>query len=242
MKLNETFENYIIFNKLKNYIITNKNYNNILQNNNINKINKKEKKESNNFKSYLIYPKQYDKLFWCFYIMHNGVDEYKNIDNKHFVIEKEIKLDFVHTIRENSSLLKENKIKKIETELDIANSRQISINSFRALCLYHHINVIVLCNNIYYEFMSNNDSPINIIDISSNFIGCKPNVDSLLLNNLTANKICVDNPNRPLRTLSFYKMNDLHDYCKRLNIQYVYSNGKSKKKQELYDEIKELLI
>lgn len=242
MKLNETYNNYIIFNKLKNYIITNKTSNNIVQSVVNNKINIKKEPNKNNFKSYLTYPKQFDKLFWCFYIIHNGIEKYNNIDNKHFVIEKEFKINFVETIRNNPSLLKDNKIKKIETELDIANSRQITINSFHALCLYHHLNVIVLCKNIYYEFISNNESPTSIIDISTNFIGCTVNIDSTLLQNLISNKIYVENPNRPLRTISFYKISDLHELCKKMNISYLYSSGKSKKKQELYDEIKELLI
>lgn len=243
MKLNETYNNYIIFNKLKNYIITDKKYNNILHQGNSNKKPESKKKENkNNFKPYLTYPKQYDKLFWCFYIIKNGVDNYKDIDNKHFLIEKEVKLDFVQTIRDNSSLLKDNKIKKIETELDIANSRQISINSFHALCLYNHLNVMVLSNNIYYSFISNNESPMNIIDISTNFIGCRVDIDDNLLSDLLKNKICVENPDRPLRSVTFYKLSDLHEYCKKLGINYQYSSGKSKKKQEIYDEIKQLLI
>ena len=242
MKLNETYNNYIIFNKLKNYIITNKTSNNIIQSVVNNKINIKKEPKKNNFKSYLTYPKQFDKLFWCFYIIHNGIDEYNNIDNKHFVIEKEFKINFVETIRNNPSLLKDNKIKKIETELDIANSRQISINSFHALCLYNHLNVMVLSNNIYYSFISNNESSMNIIDISTNFIGCRVDIDDNLLCDLLKNKICVENPDRPLRSVTFYKLNDLHEYCKKLGINYQYSSGKSKKKQEIYDEIKQLLI
>ena len=151
-------------------------------------------------------------------------------------------MDFVKKIRENPSILTENKIKKIETELDIANSKRISINSFRALCLYHHINVVVLCNNIYYEFMSNNESPINVIDISSQFIGCAVDVDSALLNTLLKDKIYVENPDRPIRSIGFYKVSDLQEYSKKLSITVNYSNGKQKKKQELYDEIKNLLV
>jgi hypothetical protein len=227
---------------LKNYIITNKTSTSITQNINNIKTSIKKDSKKNNFKSYLTYPKQFDKLFWCFYMIYNGIDEYNTIDNKHFVIEKEFKLNFVQTIRNNPSLLKDNKIKKIETELDIANSRQISINSFHALCLYHHLNVIVVCNNIYYEFISNNESPTNVIDISTNFTGCVVNIESTLLQSLLSNKIYVENPNRPLRAVSFYKISDLHDLCKKMNISYLYSSGKLKKKQELYDEIKELLI
>ena len=70
---------------------------------------------------------------------------------------------------------------------------------------------------------------------------CYP-IDSTLLQTLLSNKIYVENPNRPLRTMSFYKISDLHELCKKMNISYLYSSGKSKKKQELYEEIKELLI
>jgi len=238
MQLNETYNNYIIFNKLKNYIIDNNNYSEFLH-------NEKQKKEivkKKNFKSYLTYPRQYDKLFWCFYILFYGFDEYNDIDNKHFVIEQKIKLNFVETIRNNSSLLKENKLKKIETEVDIGTSKQISINSFHALCLYNHINVIILCKNIYYQFIANNETPIHILDISTNFIGCASNIDDSLMAELLQDKVFVENPNRPLRSMSFYKMNDLVEYCKKLNVKIKFSDGKAKKKQELYDEIKELLI
>ena len=241
MKHLETFNNYIIFNKLKNYIITNDNVKDILRSKDETKKEKSYEK-NNNFKPYLVYPKQFDKFFWCFYIFNNSVEDYKLIDNKHFLIEKTIKLDFVKKIRENPSILKENKIKKIETELDIANSKRISINSFFFLCLYHHINVIVLCNNIYYEFMSNNESPINVIDISSQFIGCAVDVDSALLNTLLKDKIYVENPDRPIRSIGFYKVSDLQEYSKKLSITVKYSNGKQKKKQELYDEIKNFFV
>jgi hypothetical protein len=239
MQLNETYNNYIIFNKLKNYIINNNNCDKFLYKKS--DVKKKEIK-TKNFKSHLVYPRQYDKLFWCFYILYYGIEEYNDIDNKHFLIENKIKLDFVETIRNNSSLLKEKKIKKIETELDISSSKKISINSFHALCLYNHINVVILCKNIYYQFMSNNESPIHVLDLSTNIIGCASNVDDSLMTELLQGKFFVENPNRPLRSMSFYKISDLHDYCKKLNININFSNGKAKKKQELYDEIKELLI
>ena len=242
MKLKETYNNYIIFNKLKNYIITNKNIDKILNIEFSTKNKSKEKEKKSDFQPYLFYPKQYDKLFWCFYIFQNGLDEFKEIDNKHFFIEKDCKLDFISTIRENSSVLKEKKIKKIETELDIVNSKRITLNSFHAFCLYHQLNVIVLKKNIYYHFNRDDELKINLVDLSTDFIGCRPNIDAELLEKLLKNKIYVENPDRPIRSLSFYKISDLHDLAKKININIVYSNGKSKKKQELYDEIKDFLI
>ena len=55
-----------------------------------------KKREINRY----IVPKQKDKLFWCFYILHYGIDDYKQISS-HFAVEKKIKLDFVNNIREN---------------------------------------------------------------------------------------------------------------------------------------------
>lgn len=242
MKLNTTMHNnYIIFNKIKNYIIKNSNYSAITANTVVKKENVKTSK-TNNFKKHLVYPKQHDKFFWCFYILKHGASEYKNIDFKHFLIEKNYKLEFIDTIRKNISLLKENKIKKMETELDIVNSNKISLNSFYALCIYNNINVIILCKNIYYKLIMDEEQPINILDLSTPYIGCCSNASQELLNECINNKMYVENPNRPIRSMSFYKIEDLHDICGKLNIDIKYSSGKSKKKQDLYDEIKDLLF
>jgi hypothetical protein len=233
------YDNYIILNKLKNYIIKNDNINKFTYNNEKKPINNNREKI---FQSHLYYPKEYDKLFWCFYVLKFEMDNYKNIGNKHFTIEKEFKLDFVNKIKANPSLLKENNIKKIETELDIVNSKRITLNSFHALCLYYNLNVYVLKKNIYYKFIGNEDSDIiHLIDISSNFIGCCENITHSKKVELETNKYYVENPNRPIRSLSFYKISDLLDLCKIFKINPNYSNGKSKKKQDLYNEFKEFL-
>ena len=242
MKLNTTMHNnYIIFNKIKNYIIKNSNYSAITTNSVIKKDNTKTLK-TNNFKKHLVYPKQHDKFFWCFYIFKYGISEYKNIDYKHFLIEKNYKLEFINTIRENVSLLKEKKISKLDTELDIVNSNKITINSFYALCIYNNINVIVLCKNIYYKLIIDEEQPINILDLSTPYIGCCPTVNQELLNECLKNRMYIENPNRPIRSVTFYKIEALQNMCRFFNISTNYDSGKSKKKQELYDELKEMLI
>ena len=76
-----------------------------------------------------------DKLFWCFYKLHNNVKdsdlEYLNT----FTTEKEFKLSVIDKLKENKDLLKKHKIQKNNVESEITNDKQISLNSFKTLCI-----------------------------------------------------------------------------------------------------------
>jgi len=58
------------------------------------------------------YPTE-DDLFWCFYIMHFGLQKYTLIRN-FFTEEKNVKIGFVEVIRKNKDILKQ---KGIEIEV-----------------------------------------------------------------------------------------------------------------------------
>ena len=105
------------FNDITNFMITkefiDKNSKNDIDNNNINKFEIESKKKINKInnkqsdKEKYFYPLQKDSLFWCFYIMKNGKDNYDNISNKFFSIEKEIKINSILIFREKKDLLKQ---------------------------------------------------------------------------------------------------------------------------------------
>jgi hypothetical protein len=79
----------------------NKNNNN---NNNVNNNNKyNNTKQSNS----LFTPNSAtDTLFWCFYIMKNGIHSYEMFPHKNLIGEKKIKIEYVELIRKNKLLLK----------------------------------------------------------------------------------------------------------------------------------------
>ena len=81
-------------------------------------------------KSRYITPKEKDKLFWCFYILHKSYEDYKLITDKHFSIEKEMKFQFVNIIRDNKSLLKKYKLRRSEVEDILINEKTIDIKVF----------------------------------------------------------------------------------------------------------------
>ena len=72
-------------------------------------------------------PDKKDKLFWCFYVMLHGEMEYLSIENGHFKIEKDFKIDFVEKIRNHKDLLKTFKLKRNELENEFANESKITI-------------------------------------------------------------------------------------------------------------------
>ena len=58
-------------------------------------------------KEYFI-PKQKDTLFWCFYIMKNGIDKYEELNETgiSIVTEKQLKIGFVEKLRKEKQLIK----------------------------------------------------------------------------------------------------------------------------------------
>ena len=121
------------FNTLQNYSLTNDLYLKFLENKNFNKKeteNKCSLEEKNKTKNRYITPIQKDKLFWCFYILYHSYDDYKIIQNNHFTIEKDFKINFVEIIRKNKGLLKQYGLKKADVENQLINDKEISLNLF----------------------------------------------------------------------------------------------------------------
>lgn len=146
---------YNILNDLKDYMLDNKNIlqftkHNIDSHNNQNKLTAgtkgikgnhfvpTHKQKPTQLNRELHYkPRQKDSLFWCFYIIKNGISKYEmEIGNQHFVVEKQEKFKYIDMIRKNKDVIKMHKIKPLSfLEDDLANSEIISIKTFFALCV-----------------------------------------------------------------------------------------------------------
>ena len=125
-----------IFNGIEEYMLSasniiryNKDYNssktehsNSLLNN---QVSGKSKKEA--FKEIFFIPSQKDKLFWCFYILLNGFDDYEFSKNDSFKTEKSLKISSVEKLRSIKDKLKELKIKRNEMENEFVNTETITL-------------------------------------------------------------------------------------------------------------------
>ena len=179
-------------------------------------------------------PKSQDQLFWCFYIFHKGIDEYNMAQKNCFAIEKQIKFDFVNIIRNNKQLLKELKLTRIGVESELVNDKRISIDVFFLLCIYHKINIVYIHNVFYYETGDTTKTPNIVVFNKGNYMidTNKNDIEYYRLN------LCkMDSIKRFIKPITAYKLEDLHNYAIKLNIVLEDSNGKRRKKQDLYDTI-----
>ena len=231
--------NYMFYND--NIIKYNKNYklkNNNIKNNNINKYLEKEKekekakeKEKNNF----FKPTEKDKLFWCFFIIVSDFNHYLLNKNNLFKIEKNFKIDIISRIRKIKTELKKNKIKINEIENDLLSDKNVSLTIIYVFSIIYKKSLIIVNNNIYYYFNNNSDNIYIIYNINNDYVLDleKNNQDDI--NNIKNTKLLLDY-NKPIKSFSFYKLNDLQEIAEKLKINII-NNNKKKTKKVLYEEI-----
>lgn len=190
-------------------------------------------------------PRQADSLFWCFYILKYGYSKYEmEVGNQHFTIEKAEKFKYIEKFRKNKDILKINKIKPLsDLEDNLAHSQRISIKTFFALCIIEKINILLVDKRKIYESITNDDSEINVIHRNGisfeHYI--ELNMSPITLTNLRETYYKVTGFDNSLKSMSSYKVDDLLELCKKLDINLQPNNGDAKKKMGKKD-IYELLV
>ena len=125
--LNETTIKNSLSNKIDNIL------ENILENNCLvkpNKIFEKNIKERITTFS----PKQKDSLFWCFYILKYGEQNYEMLENINIVLEKRLKIEYVEKIRKEKQIVKSHKFATLtHLENQLANEEKIDLPTFFTL-------------------------------------------------------------------------------------------------------------
>jgi len=214
-----------ILNEANNYMLTSKNICNIevINNNNVKPTNKKEDKKVTITKTVsndVFFPKQKDKLFWCFYIILFNLSEYDMVHN-YFTKEKEIKYKWIEEFRNNKSLFKPIKVSKNTVETELAHNKMITMTSIKALCYLKNINIFYIDNQKYYEVIVNENNPIYLIEKYENNFGLKQNVTIDKIEYYRNNFWKLENLDKPLKAVSSYKADELRDICKRLKIETI---------------------
>ena len=209
--------------------------------------NKEYKKKSIiNTESTLFSPYHNDKLFWIFYILKNGIQQYNLIGKNHFFIEQEEKIKQIKLIRENKDILKKNKWKKNKLEPNLIGDKIINLTTFFCICNLNNINICIINNKCLYDCVEESyNTKINIIEKNNNIFS----VDLIEINLETYKKLkekhwIITDISKPLRAISYYKVNDLISICKKLDIP-IYKKIKDKdkllKKKELYMKLSEYI-
>jgi hypothetical protein len=192
----------------------------------------------------LFIPAQQDTLFWCFFILKNGDASYETLNNKNSLVAKQQKIDLVSVIRKNKDIVKTYKFDTITNiEGNLANDDNLNLKTFLSLCAIENINVVYVSNKTYYESLMNDSGVIYIVrelQTPAKYhkkYGFELSTDETLstIRNSLYKLEVVD---KPIRTASAYKLQDLIDICGKLEIPITNKEtGKNKSKNDLYESI-----
>ena len=241
--------------------------NNILKNDNIK--SNSLKKEYNNInknenKSILFTPCEKDKLFWCFYIILHGFNEYELHHSDYYITEKNFKISSVEKLRSMKTQIKEMKLKMKfnEIEDELVNQSQITLKGLDALCFIYKVSIVVISGKTYCDIdfngLDNDNDNLKkgiIIQTSkdtkeysirysnnnnennNNENNKDKHQDQVYLTNVRNTFWKIENVQKPLNAVSGYTIKELHTICNKLDILIVSELGKNKTKPVLYQEI-----
>ena len=191
-------------------------------------------------------PFQKDKLFWCFFILLRGHDEYEMNRSNAFSLEKKIKIETVEKLKSIKEKLKELKLKRTEIEDNLVNQPVLSLKGLSALCLVHNISITYIYGRKYCEI---NTQDSNIERKKGIIIQNAKKEDSLcwqedateaFMADIKANYWFIENIQKPLNAPSAYSLKDLQDICQKLHIELettLNEKTKLKTKSKLYEDI-----
>lgn len=184
-------------------------------------------------------PKDKDSLFWCFYIIVNGISNYEMITHRNLIIEKKLKFEYIDKIRQNKDILKIYKFATLQhIENILANEQKIDVKTFMTLCVIENLNIFYIKNKIFYQLLMNDNETIyQIHHLDSDKFGFK--ISSL--NDCQTYKDTLyqlDNIDKPIKSISAYKVQDLIDISNKLGIEIKdKETNKTYTKNKLYESI-----
>lgn len=230
---NKDKDKYNIVNDLQNYMFSTDKLNQLTQSLNHSKPLPKPLIKKNLepvMKERYFFPPEKDSLFWCFYRIVNESSE-NMLEPYSFIKEKNEKIKWITTIRNESNLLKQHKITKlVELEDDLANKETIQITTFIALCIVSKLNILYVNNRTCFELLMNDTSTIHVIFKNNNRFGIEtdPNIKQYREEYFKIQQIL-----KPLLSVGSYKVAELNEFVKQLQIPI--SNKMTK--PELYNLI-----
>ena len=180
-----------------------------------------------------------DTLFWCFYIMKNGIISYEMMPHKNVVGEKKIKFEYVESlVRKNKDFIKKYKFTTISNiENVLANENRLDLGTFITLCALEDLNIIFVNKKTYFE-LTMNESGIKYIVRNVNGTYGFETGEAADIAKITSEFIKIDNISKPLKSISSYKVNELIEMNNKLGLDIKHSvSDKNKTKNDLYEQL-----
>ena len=257
MTSNTRMDNLFNIDALSTYMLNLKNLNKIIKNGaSYDNIRKASSKQTNRFNKAAnkdesssssqgdtFFPDVNDSLFWSFYIMKNGQEAYDSLGKINIVIERKIKIEYIVRFRESKQVLKAYKTAPL-THLEnvLLNEKQIDIKTLIALCVIEGISFMYIYKNTYFEMNIDADESTQInaivrMDMPTKY-GYKIIQD---VKTIRESFYKIDNMNKPLKSMSAYKLDELVVFCNKLGMTSG-NDGKKINKKCLYEMLVQYFV
>jgi hypothetical protein len=196
-----------------------------------------------------------DTLLWCAYIMIHGIEKFDCVEN-HYTESNTFKFQMVEYIRTKKVLLKPHKISVSSVEDSLVYKPYINLETFQAIAVCYNLSVCIIQDRKIFEVgRSDNDKNTFILEkIRGKFgvyIGMGVRDKTAFLVNVREQYWSMENITSPIRSISAYKLQDLIDICRKLEISETkvvlgefgsIVSEKKKTKPELYEEIVQMIM
>lgn len=189
-----------------------------------------------------ISPRQHDTLFWCFFIINRGTEEYELCKSTPFKTEKEFKIGSVELLRDNADRLKGMKLRAADIESELVNDTKITLSGLRALSMVHGTSVFYVSGLTYYEFeyAEGGEAPRGVIvyDKTTKKASVRNGLDNeSYMDEIKKSHFNITNPEKPMNAISGYTLPVLQKICVKLSIPTVRADGRKETKKTLYEAI-----
>lgn len=170
-------------------------------------------------------PVKTDTLFWCAYVVNKGEAEYEMIGNRYKNAEIEEKQKMIDFIKKSPGTIKSSfkitgvKMKEIMSELMM--DKKTSWTAFLAMCVYYKFSAIVCYKKTYLDFFVKDASNTHLFhrDESGHISVDTNELDEAEMKDIRNTRIYLgNNPEKPLKAASHYKMEDLLEMAEKLGI------------------------
>ena len=168
----------------------------------------------------------FDNLFFNLLnvLKHPKLDSFYNRK-----VEKELKLNICQEL-DNIKFSKKESLCEILSYHD-----DIDLPTFNMLCFYFKINVIYLCENVFFKMCYNENTNICYILNQKKELRCvkEDKIESLL-----ESKYEIKNISKPINSMTYYKVNEMMKLYHDLGFK---TNHDNMKKKQYYDDCKSYL-
>ena len=197
-----------------------------------------------------------DTLLWCAYIMIHGIEKFECVEN-HYTESNAFKFQMVEYIRARKTLLKPHKITASSVEESLVHKPYITLETFQGIAVCYNLSVCIIQDRKIFEVgRSDNDKNTFILEKIRGKFGvylgmAGTAMKSALLAHVRDTYWSMENISSPIRSISAYKVQDLIDICRKLEIPETkvvlgdfgsIVSQKKKTKAELYEDIVRMIM